>query len=375
MMRIYKVISILLLSVVLTAGCRRADILEEGDAHLDVFLDIPQPVLTKADVGSVAAETESEYAIHSLQMWVFLSGPCGNYPAGYLVGYLKPSPLYFGAASDNSYSIPMDASIAKAHPNVDVFVIANAESAGYPSLDASTTRSQLESLLMEGNVFGIAGGTAVCNAVPDDGLPFTGVGKNLTMKGSYPVLKVDVVRLARAVSKLRFVFSQLSDEEGAMNQCVVTSVRINGESIGSGEYLFNDSAAPWKIVPNRYESSAMTFAIPAGFEPALNTNPEEYAYKGQTAQEYENLVAAGIDGGALSTPGCYYLREIDKKLSGTIYYTFNGWPGRSDFEMHDEGDFARNHYWIVYLYFVRDAIQFTVTWTPWDEGHDFVLTD
>ena len=51
----------------------------------------------------------------------------------------------------------------------------------------------------------------------------------------------------------------------------------------------------------------------------------------------------------------YYLRESDKKLKGKIYYTIGnggeGWPKSTEFEMVAEGDFTRNHTWIVYGYF------------------------
>ena len=373
MMRKLRLISILLLLAAFAPGCMRDDILDADSPQLSVFIDIPQPVLTKADVGPVASETAQEYAIHTLQLWVFLSEACGNYAAGYCLGYMKPSPLYFNTESGSDFAFPINAEIADAHPNVDVYVIANAESAGFANLDGFTSRAQLDALLMSGELFGTTGSAPSCTSVPESGLPFTGVGKNMRMKGTYPVLKVDAVRLTRAVTKMRFIFSQLVDEDGPLNECEITGVRINNGAMSLSEYLFNDSANPYKIGPSGYASSPVIFPVPDDFEIAGTEHPRAYAYNGQTAQVYSDLVAEGIDGGELSQLGLCYMRETDRKLSGTISYNLNGVPGSVNFEMHDTGDFARNHYWIVYLYFSRDAIEFTVTWTPWEVGHDYYL--
>ena len=88
MMRKLRTISVVLLLAAIALGCRRDDILDMDSPQLSVYIDIPQPVLTKADVGSVAAETAQEYSIQSMQIWVFLSQACGNYAAGYCLGYL-----------------------------------------------------------------------------------------------------------------------------------------------------------------------------------------------------------------------------------------------------------------------------------------------
>ena len=362
----------MLLLAATALGCMRDDILDMDSPQLNIYIDIPQPALTKAEVGPVASETAQEYAIHSLQIWVFLSEACGDYPAGYCLGYIKPSPLHLNT-SGSSFAIPINEDIANAHPNVDVYVIANAEATGYANLDGFTSRAFLLAMQINGALFGSSGVYPSCTSVPEEGLPFTGVGKNLRIKGSYPVLKVDAVRLTRVVSKMRFVFSQLVDEDGPINQCQITDVRINGGGLALSEFVFNDSGNPYKIGPSGYATAPMGFELPADFAIAGNEDPEAYAYNGQTAQEYSDLVAEGIDSGYLSDLGHCYLRETDRKLTGSISYVLNGTAGTANFEMKDTGDFARNHYWIVYLYFTRDAIEFTVSWTPWEKGHDYYL--
>jgi hypothetical protein len=119
----------------------------------------------------------------------------------------------------------------------------------------------------------------------------------------------------------------------------------------------------------------MTFPGLTADEIACSATPEDYAFDGQTALEYETLIRQGLAAGELTSCGLSYLRETDRQLTGTISYVLNGVPGTAEFSMKDPGDFARNHSWIVYLYFTSDAIQFTVSWTLWEEGHDFILTD
>ena len=49
---------------------------------------------------------------------------------------------------------------------------------------------------------------------------------------------------------------------------------------------------------------------------------------------------------------CYYLRESDKQLEGTIYYSIgNGEEKSTVFKMASSDNFTRNHTWIVYGYF------------------------
>ena len=372
-MRFRQILVRLLLPLLLLSGCGTRT--PERTPQLNLYLHIPQPALTRADEGMVPSETASEYAIHTLQIWVFLSEACAGHPAGYCLGYLTPEAQNVASGKESQYAIPLEGAVADAHPDVDVYVLANAAAIGATDLNGSTSRAVLENLVMDQSTFGLLGTTPVHTSVPEEGLPFSGVGKNMKMKGSYPVLSLDVVTVCRAVSKLRFVFSQLVDEEGPFSNCSITGVRVDGGKISGAEYLFNDSDNSYKIYPNYYESSSIQFPALAASGIAGNMKPEEYAFDGQSAREYEALIQGGIQAGVLSSYGLCYLRETDRKLSGRIDYQIEGIPGHVDFEMKDPGDFARNHSWIVYLYFTRDAIQFTVSWTLWEEGRDFVLTN
>ena len=373
MMRFRSLIWLLVIALPVLSGCTHKSF--TSVPKLQVSIHIPQPFQTRADEGSVPSETEAEDRIHTLQIWVFLSRACAGHPAGTCIGYLAPDPLYLRETSETLFALPLEPAVANEHPDVDVYVLANAASTGHGDLDANTSQSTLNSLVMDGTVFGLRGNKPACTEVPEEGLPFAGVGKSMKMKGDYPVMKLDVVTLTRAVSKLRFVFSQLADSEGPFSDCSVTGIQIGGSAISSAEYVFNDRVTPYKIVPNLYETARMDFAGLASGQIALNEHPEDYAFSGQTAREYELLIQQGIEDGVLTSCGLSYLRETNRKLSGRIDYVLQGIPGYAEFEMKDEGDFARNHNWIVYLYFTRDAIRFTVSWTPWEEGHDFYLTD
>ena len=86
-----------------------------------------------------------------------------------------------------------------------------------------------------------------------------------------------------------------------------------------------------------------------------------------TGQQYETKIQEGINAGDLTDLGTFYLRESDKALKGTIKYTIKHTekdnsittiennPEIPNFAMVDEGDFSRNHTWIVYAYFVSSG--------------------
>ena len=115
-------------------------------------------------------------------------------------------------------------------------------------------------------------------------------------------------------------------------------------------------------------------------------NPMIYIYEKQEAQEYEDLINGAVNAGHLKQLGLTYLRESDKKLTGTITYQTKEreditkqWEDitqtneeTAHFSMALEGDFLRNHSWIVYIYFMDGKIHvLTVTdigMKAWVEG-------
>ena len=103
---------------------------------------------------------------------------------------------------------------------------------------------------------------------------------------------------------------------------------------------------------------------------ASNDDPLNYAFNIQGAQEYENLINSGLQKSPaeLTEVGPFYLRESDRKLTGTIYYQVNadGAERSANFSMADDGDFTRNHTWIVYAYYGSSTLEvFVVRMNAW----------
>ena len=73
-----------------------------------------------------------------------------------------------------------------------------------------------------------------------------------------------------------------------------------------------------------------------------------------------------------------YLRESDKQLEGKIYYRLSptGTIKSATFKMispSEVQDFARNHIWIVYGYFLGDKFNLIVQTIPWEDS--FITLD
>lgn len=378
-----RIFLLLLVTVLMAAACRKT--LPE-EPELILWLDIEAPAETKGGEGSVPAEG-SEDAIKDLRIWVFLNEAVDeNNPAGKLIGYVSPNssddPL---TQYENRYHIPLDRAVAQAKPKVDIYVIGNPKAIGQGGLNANTPRSTLDGLAMSDTRFGVStNGKPAQTTIPWDGLPYTGVAKGLSMTGSYPVMRVDKVLVRKAVSKFRFVFCQLRDEVGPMiNNLQITGLSLDGPNIAATEYLFNDSANPYKL--SGYRSDAITFDPPASIR--RYTDPQEYAFNPPGnlseheayARAYEALINDGINNKkVLTEAGRCYLRETDKKLSGRVSYSYEDSGStvnrEASFSMAAPRDFVRGRSWIVYVYFLRETMHFSVSWTGWAEGRDWSLT-
>ena len=178
------------------------------------------------------------------------------------------------------------------------------------------------------------------------------------------------VKVARAVSKVRFVFCNSSDADE--QELTIKSITIDGGMIPKEEYLFLNAPYTGRNfkVGSEYETAAPL--VNAAKEVTFYSSPTEYAYRGQTGKEYEALINDGIDKERLTPVGQFYLRESDKKITGTITYTV----GNSDkelsapFKMSEAGDFSRNHTWIVYGFFAgKDNLKvFSVDVNDWTKS-------
>lgn len=369
MMKSRKVIGVLLAAMCVVCGCRREALPSEAaTGTLCVRLRLPETLASKADSWDALSPTAAEAQINDLRIWVYRSSD------GTCLGYINPKQSeHRQTAFEDRYFLIVPAEIAQAQPDVDVYVLANGPAVGLGGYAGDRAATVLDGLTLSGNKFGIkADGTPECTSFSaNSGLPYSAVGKQLKMDGAYPSLNVETVTLERLVSKLRIVTSRLSDAVGPVVDATIDAVEIDGGQIPVQEYVFNDSSQPYKIGGD-YVSQALSFPVPSTI--ASNENPVEYAWNASyTPEAYESKVLQGVAAGELTQIGLCYLRESDKPLSGTIRYTMGGVQYARTFQA-PAGGFARNHSWTVYIYFLRDQMQFTVSYTPWEHGADFTLT-
>jgi hypothetical protein len=346
--------------VLMLAACSSSDGGELGggterqSAKLAIYVYAPEQASakTRADVGEVDPVNNdlNEGIIKSLKLWIYET------ETGNKVGYFSTEDVEaLNEGQGATYQIPVSDEFAANKPYVDVYVMANVTASncgvGVSTLDENTSRADLiEGAKISGH-FGL--GDRV-NSVPADGLPFAGKLTTQSVVGDAPALRVgteaepSTVELTRAVSKLRFVFSKATGSP----EVKITSIKIDAEMIPNEEYLFK---TPETVTYNASESELLTSDIEEIDVKAETADPLVYSYNNQDAQDYEDL----INGAASKQPdpevtvyGPIYLRESDKKLTGTIKYSLDGGSEQTaDFEMTQAGDFKRNHTWIVYAYY------------------------
>lgn len=382
----YKML-ILLLAILLVACSGGSDPITEvpttptdGSSVLNIYVYAPgQAVPTRGNTGQVDADPTEEEAIHTLQIWVYTTEETPK-----LVTYFKTNAFQQTPTENDTYKfeLPIDDNFASSNnrPTVDVYVLANVTSNNCGlNFDEHTTKSTLEAAVLEGNYFGV---TTPVTAVPFEGLPMSGKLTNQTVSGSKPVLTLGTsstemakVKLARAVSKARFIFSCSNDFDGLK----ITRVTFDANMIPTQEYLFLDS--PYNPdnnyckIGNAY-NDAVTSSLFSIDETAICADPAHYAWDRLrndktdcTAQDYEDLIVDGLtihegESAPRLTERRLYLRESDKQLSGTIYYKVKekGAAAYGDeqsitFKMVGPEDptlwqpyFSRNHTWIIYAY-------------------------
>ena len=368
---------------------------EEDAAELSVSIHIPDITPTKAETGAVGPLSD-EKNFSTLQLWVFL------HDDGQLVGYKG-----FTAAQLAGTGIPHSAITRFGMPlsremftllsrdgtTVDVYALANATSAGVASLGEGTTRAELDKLVLSGSLFGVS---PLTMAVPAAGLPMSGVLKAAPVTGGYPVLNVSTVNLTRAVSKIRFVFSQqgtpATETDLAVPDkpaCVIKSITFGGTSAGHDCQIAQEEKL---FTANKYGTTDNPFDID-GYVPLAATlsgegsaslvsngdisvmeSPEELLFRSdghqfESAQEYEKRLDEAV--ASSSQLGPIYIRETDKLISGTIVYNV----GEEDdvtatFYMPNGDRLTRNHSWILYAYFAETTktLQFQIVVLPWEKS-------
>ncbi len=369
-----KRLSLIFLGLLLLLGCRR-DPLSSRDYSLNVSIFVQgASVSTKAgEEEDYVDATEEERTIHSLQIWVFQQG------TNTLLAYFEPNTSEYnfqgGQVIRLQASIAED--VARAKPNVDIFALANG-AAVQAGLTQDTPRATLEGLVLNGDQFGTG---TLCEAVPTEGLPLSGQLLNTPMEGAFPVMKIaSVVELTRLVSKIRFLFCQLAEADGTLTgDYAVTSISLNGE-IGATEKVFTNevySPSAGRLETNIFDitgTSALSRTwtgtdLPQTIAP--NTAPADYLYENSSAaQDYDTQLDNGVRRGDLTEWKRLYLRESGSAFTGEIRYTVNGGAEKTAAFSLPAGLFTRNHYWVVYAYFLGGKLYVKPTVLPWIAGID-----
>jgi len=350
-------ISFLLLAV----ACSSSD--ESGEQQpttLTVYVYSPEhPLLIRSDVGNVNASFD-ESKITRLQIWIFENG------TGNKVAYLDTQETSLLSVGEGAvYQIPVSDEFARNKPDVDVYVLANIPTEGYASdskLDGNSTREQVRTAKIPEGHFGLSSPTKV---VPDEGLPMTGALTAQPVVGDAPVLRIGTltniatVQLVRAVSKVRFVFANTkSTTDDSAPPLYIKGITMDADKIPQEEYLIPPRTAPTLAY---YTDKMPLFSAAKETEyvtAAETEDPTRFIYGGQEAQEYEDLLDEYINKSPaelaeLTQIGPYYLKESDRQLSGKISYQIGSTSKEPmAFRMEHEGDFRRNHTWIVYAYYV-----------------------
>lgn len=372
----------ILLQVLLMASCSLIDEQPRMDncPELSIAIEFPENYLpqTRATVGEVPGESE-ENAIHDLAIWVFYTaGEKAHQKVASLMVDKTQTDSLPTAGGVRKYALRVEKSFILTRPKVDVFVLVNRGSLG--TIGSQLTEDSPYDVV-NGASFGGQGlfspdGTPT-TSVPSSGLPMSGVGKGLDVGGEEPFLKVPTISLKRAVSKLRFIFSQTYTENNTEESFAIESVELNGGLIPMEEYVFSTEAC--HIKPDNYVSAPMQVIWPVDTLASTDT-PEIYSYAGQDGPSYEQLIKDGIHAGHLSHLGTYYLRESDRALKGVVHYSITKGEQTDHkeipFYMATAGDFARNHTWTVYGYFISNrTLQLAVSVLPWDKNNYTIRFD
>ena len=286
--------------------------------------------------------------------------------------------------------------------NIDLYILANSESINM--LDqmkgkdlSSVTRKDLKEVSFT-SPFGInSDGTAENQKVPD--------GKGLPISRAITQISVDShvadteegakdkgikIPLVRAVSKLHFYFARKKGSDANTSQVKVTRIEVEGYTIPTASYVFPDEAIynengyNQNVTSQKYDNAGTAY-VPttlklAGVENKdikEVENPESFIKKSnQSAQQY---LDAFYKKRIISHDLCY-LRETNKAIRGTIYYSLDGGTTEKSetFNIPSDGNAIRNRELVVYGYFLNGQMG-KLTVTPsileWKDGGTFDFID
>ena len=342
------------------------------------------------------ADPNSESDIHSIKVWVFQSGTNEDAnPIAYKEEALKDI--------NGSYNLQLRflRKIAgKDVENIDLYILANSESTNIESKlsgkdFSSITRKELQYIRFD-STFGIQeNGNPQNTEVPETGLPISRAITNISVEKHVGTTEAEAetkgikIPLVRAVSKLHFYFARKTGSDANTSQVKVTRIEVEGNTIPTASYVFPDEATynengyNQDVTSQKY-NSATTYVSDtlklAGVENKdikAVEDPKSFIKKSnQSAQQYLDA----FDNKGIKSHDLCYLRETNKAIQGTIYYSLDG--GKSEkhetFNIPSKGNAIRNRELVVYGYFLNGQMgKLTVTPTiqEWKDGGTFDFID
>ena len=339
------------------------------------------------------ADPNSESDIHSIKVWVFQSGTNEDAnPIAYKEEALKDI--------NSSYNLQLRflRKIAgKEVENIDLYILANSESTNIESKlngkdFSNITRKELQNICFD-STFGIQeNGNPQNTEVPETGLPISRAITNISVEKHVGTTEAEAktkgikIPLVRAVSKLHFYFARKTGIENVK----VTSIEVEGNTIPTASYIFPDETEYKEnddnqvVTSNKYNVNSNGYVSTVLKLNGVETNnikevedPKSFIKKSnQSAQEYlDAFKQAGIGSHDLC-----YLRETNKAIRGTIYYSLDGGATEKHetFNIPSEGNAIRNRELVVYGYFLNGQMgKLTVTPTiqEWQDGGTFDFID
>lgn len=286
--------------------------------------------------------------------------------------------------------------------NIDLYILANSESINMPNQIkgkdlSSVTRKDLKEVSFT-SPFGInSDGTAETKEVSKEkGLPISRAITQISVDAHVADTEEGAkdkgikIPLVRAVSKLHFYFARKKGTDANTSQVKVTRIEVEGNTIPTASYVFPDEATynedgyNQDVTSQKYDNAGTDY-VPTTLKLAGVENkdikavedPKSFIKKSnQSAQEYlDAFKQAGIGSHNLC-----YLRETNKAIRGTIYYSLDGGTTEKHetFNIPSKGNAIRNRELVVYGYFLNGQMgKLTVTPTiqEWKDGGTFDFID
>ena len=368
---------------VLCYSCQRepdlSSVTKEGIPSLSIAIDFPRSEGVKSDAYLRADTPENE--IKSLRIWVFRHDDSHELVVAKILN--KDVDGFPEDGGVRWYNLDVSWKFVLEKPSVDVFVLANAESIGCDLDDHSDWATiRTATFGYESNTKDPFGLSEYTEEVPEEGLPMSAMKLGLELRGTGTQLKVDALQLRRAVSRIRMVFCKTQTElpEGQEpDELSVDQIIIYPNQLPLKEYIFTENITGVYKDANladdeqNYDERTYSRGGVSSENIKAHPAPENLVYANQNPSTYKDLLDDAKNHGLVSDLGYVYFRESDVRLVGRINYTVNGKSRFREFSMKSDGDFARNHTWTLFAYFLSGRnLQLSLVVDDWDRSDYFV---